>query len=725
MSGPDLHRPGDLLDRSSVAARRPDGFFLGTGALVARDRVLTCHHVVEGLDEVEIAADPSSECLSLASVERRDPERDLALLRLDAPLGGPEYLRLADQERGEQFFIAGWTRERGRQQVDGVVQGASELPPFWQVDSRSSRKIEPGCSGAPVWTKERKRMVGLITHHSDTGEALIIPTQEIRAFYPELFEPTIEPLAEEILRLPNLGPSRFVQIVDPSERDALVGQGIRLDGRHVLTTARVAAAGSGPLDVLEGGKAQLRVRAVPLGPDDPGSGTALCFLDALSPSDRAMTFWFGADEMPPTGCRWRAVVFTQDSGDWSPSVLSGRLSTGQASDECWRAELETPVEYDPEQATRWNGAGVFGQFPGANSWPLIGVLQYDDAASGFEVLPMRSLLDASKLEETVAAEDSSLDCESCLFEIARYLRHPEVFREITELRADWAKAAEEDDGEKALAKRLALQSDPKDLAMELDRLHDELLRGQRFEVADGVLHVLMRALPLAFRSSTTARWPDGSANEMRFDLLFEEIVEIALAAGDGGPALFAHRAGASAGPRPLHQVNQEGEYGPDPDGEHEATEIANDIAQRVILDASTAADRGAIELLSKVAAQSGFDGTLLSLGHVRRLDAARGSTPESRSHQILKVLNQKLQAPTRYGRRLYYTVPAQSAEPRARRVAAALRRLVPDLRFVDHAGEDDQYSKFEAILSALQRIHRRHARLGGRDSEPTREEDPR
>ncbi len=183
---------GDLLDRCSFEIRVPDGPGLGTGVLVGPRQVLTCCHVVGEHDRVEVFEGPASERLTGATVGRRGNSKgadDLALLDLDAPLGGRGVIRFADWTRDERFTIVGFPR-RGRVHARGRVLGWSDVHDWVQIDPEGTRRITPGFSGGAVWVPAKHAAVGLITHRDKDGVAYVITHDQIRDFWPELVDAT-------------------------------------------------------------------------------------------------------------------------------------------------------------------------------------------------------------------------------------------------------------------------------------------------------------------------------------------------------------------------------------------------------------------------------------------------------------------------------------------------------------------------------------------------------
>ena len=95
----------DLLDRCTFEVRSLDGEGLGTAVLVAADRVLTCAHVVEEMEEVDLAEDASAAPLRRATTN------------LDAPPDDP-------------WTVAATPGVETREKAAGIVKGDLPKPPL-------------------------------------------------------------------------------------------------------------------------------------------------------------------------------------------------------------------------------------------------------------------------------------------------------------------------------------------------------------------------------------------------------------------------------------------------------------------------------------------------------------------------------------------------------------------------------------------------------------------
>ncbi|ONI86174.1 hypothetical protein ALI22I_26065 [Saccharothrix sp. ALI-22-I] len=155
---------------------------VGAGVLIAPDLVLTCSHVVPH-DSVDVTLVHVGSTVA-ASVEFRDDDGDLAVLRLAtpvsavcAPLRAPT--ALSDHTYLVQGFAGGnHTESRGR-------LGGRVGPGWVQLEHTSGHRIDRGFSGAPVWDDTLQAVVGIVvTAHKAVGGGNLIPVEEIVRLWP-------------------------------------------------------------------------------------------------------------------------------------------------------------------------------------------------------------------------------------------------------------------------------------------------------------------------------------------------------------------------------------------------------------------------------------------------------------------------------------------------------------------------------------------------------------
>lgn len=155
---------------------------VGAGVIIAPDLVLTCSHVVPH-DSVDVVLVQLGLTVA-ASVEFRDDDGDLAVLRLVtpvsvvcAPLRAPT--ALSDHTYVVQGFAGGHhTESRGR-------LGGRVGPGWVQLEHTSGHRIDRGFSGAPVWDDTLQAVVGIVvTAHKAVGGGNLIPVEEIVRLWP-------------------------------------------------------------------------------------------------------------------------------------------------------------------------------------------------------------------------------------------------------------------------------------------------------------------------------------------------------------------------------------------------------------------------------------------------------------------------------------------------------------------------------------------------------------
>lgn len=138
---------------------------LGSGVLVARERLLTNCHVVR--DALEIRASQGSDSWP-ASVEMGDSYLDLCLLRLPGHPGTPSPVAAADALRvGEAVFAAGYSG--GKYDVSrGHIKGLFACPCGGGKVIQTSARFDPGASGGGLFNAAGE-LAGILTFKSRRG----------------------------------------------------------------------------------------------------------------------------------------------------------------------------------------------------------------------------------------------------------------------------------------------------------------------------------------------------------------------------------------------------------------------------------------------------------------------------------------------------------------------------------------------------------------------------
>jgi hypothetical protein len=167
--------------QSPAGSQRPREGPTSTASCFAVDPdglVLTAAHAVEGAHAITLRFATGDE--RAATVERRAPDADLALLRVERGL--PAYLPLAtrDPEGGEAVFTLAfpgprllWTEP---DYASGSVRGAGPAPSLVETDLPA----HAGSSGAPL-VDVRGEVVGVLSRIEETSEKRWRATLAVRA----------------------------------------------------------------------------------------------------------------------------------------------------------------------------------------------------------------------------------------------------------------------------------------------------------------------------------------------------------------------------------------------------------------------------------------------------------------------------------------------------------------------------------------------------------------
>jgi S1-C subfamily serine protease len=132
----------------------------GSGFIVAKNRIVTNHHVVQGAaDALVVFADGTSELV--AGVAADSPARDLAILvvktgsRLPLTLGDEDSVR-----QGDTVYALGAPRGLESSFTNGIVSGFRELDDQFRL--QTTAPIAPGSSGGPLFNSSG-RVIGVTT----------------------------------------------------------------------------------------------------------------------------------------------------------------------------------------------------------------------------------------------------------------------------------------------------------------------------------------------------------------------------------------------------------------------------------------------------------------------------------------------------------------------------------------------------------------------------------
>ena len=192
---PEVQRATDSVARINASSYRCAIGAVGSGFVVAEDRIMTNAHVVAGSDGivVELPGRPAAD----ASVVHFDPAMDIAVLDVAgdaAGEGGAAVLRIGpDLTAGDGAVIAGYPRGGPMTTVPAGVMGVGSVlfPQPGQEDPRTAPRreayrlaaeVQPGNSGGPVFAEDGS-VAGMIFARDDSeaGIAWAVTSDEVSA----------------------------------------------------------------------------------------------------------------------------------------------------------------------------------------------------------------------------------------------------------------------------------------------------------------------------------------------------------------------------------------------------------------------------------------------------------------------------------------------------------------------------------------------------------------
>jgi hypothetical protein len=197
-------RVGDPESSRLVAVLNPKGDVVGAGCLISGDLVLTCLHVVEAACDPKKVKSGCQLRLRLCGIEPQQIVKgrfeekarghgvasDLAKIRLELPRA----LQISETEfaapfrhGGKTFSVVGFPKGApDGYYASGVMRGAN-IAGLVQLDSESEIVVQPGFSGAPVWSSNLAAYVGLIVSGlPDSTVAWCIPARVLCKFVTDL-----------------------------------------------------------------------------------------------------------------------------------------------------------------------------------------------------------------------------------------------------------------------------------------------------------------------------------------------------------------------------------------------------------------------------------------------------------------------------------------------------------------------------------------------------------
>ena len=142
-----------------------DGTATGTGFLLSPSLVATVDHVVDGASQIELLQNGS--VVAEGTVIGADPQRDLALVRTNAPLQGYHFTLAKRAPRlGEGVAAFGFPLELPLTVTRGSVSGLDRSINIEGIERRSlvqtDAALNPGNSGGPLISTDTDEVVGLV-----------------------------------------------------------------------------------------------------------------------------------------------------------------------------------------------------------------------------------------------------------------------------------------------------------------------------------------------------------------------------------------------------------------------------------------------------------------------------------------------------------------------------------------------------------------------------------
>ncbi|MEV7585279.1 nSTAND1 domain-containing NTPase [Streptomyces erythrochromogenes] len=210
-------RGSAVLDASQVRIRSADGEVVGAGFLVAPDLVCTCAHVIGRARGPAPGDDPAAGSVDLdfplvegrpaaraGVVSWRHEGRDVALLRLNAPVAGSRPAPLVDGTSvwGHTFRALGYPYGADQGVWASGVLRAGQGSGWVQMEVRGSGPaIVGGFSGSPVWDDAQDGVVGMtVAAHQGDRTAYLLPSADLvdgRTLLPRCPFQGLAPFAED------------------------------------------------------------------------------------------------------------------------------------------------------------------------------------------------------------------------------------------------------------------------------------------------------------------------------------------------------------------------------------------------------------------------------------------------------------------------------------------------------------------------------------------------
>ncbi len=164
----------ETFDARGEKLSRGSGFFIGP------DRVVTNRHVIENAHKAEIHSFTGA-IYQVKGVVAVDAEGDIALLRVEAPLGQVRPLALdrTSPQEGESVVVIGNPLGLEGSVSNGIVSAVRDIPTFGRI-IQITAPISPGSSGSPV-VNMLGQVIGVATLQITGGQSVnfAIPSERI------------------------------------------------------------------------------------------------------------------------------------------------------------------------------------------------------------------------------------------------------------------------------------------------------------------------------------------------------------------------------------------------------------------------------------------------------------------------------------------------------------------------------------------------------------------
>jgi len=180
----------ELLQQCTVKLVLPDGSNWGTGFFVAKEKILTCAHVVAGYENQRISVQWRGQNLGTATVVKPLPELlDLALLHCELPLleEHPPCPMLDEEfQPFHRLYIYGYPDDFHEGAGVTVQCEGDAIDQGFKLIKFQAGQIRPGYSGAPVLNEKTWKVCGVVSdtrgRTTDLGGLAVSITEVIKHF---------------------------------------------------------------------------------------------------------------------------------------------------------------------------------------------------------------------------------------------------------------------------------------------------------------------------------------------------------------------------------------------------------------------------------------------------------------------------------------------------------------------------------------------------------------